>query len=88
MEEEWRRLLREPTVQHAIRLMQNHCLSGGMELRFAHNVPPTPTFARHVDYYYTRFCRDAIASFLLVGFAPYWMRRIENGAFIPELSLR
>jgi hypothetical protein len=75
----------EACVRHAIRLMQNHCLSGGMSLRFAQNVPPTPTFARHIDHYYTRFCQDAIASFLLVGFAPYWLRRCENGVRIPEV---
>jgi hypothetical protein len=30
-------------------------------------------------------CRDAIQSFLAVGFAPYRLRRIENGARVPEV---
>jgi hypothetical protein len=75
----------EATVRHAIRLLQYHCLARGLELRFAHNVPPTPSFARHINHYYVRFCQDAIEAFLQVGFAPYWLRRMENGALIPEI---
>jgi hypothetical protein len=77
----------EPVVRQGLRLIQNHCLSGGggLQLRFAHNVPPTPSFARHLQRYYVDFCRQAIEAFLSVGFAAYRLRRLKSGARIPEL---
>jgi len=77
----------EPVLRQVLRLAQNHCLSGGLHLRFGHHsdVPPTPLFARHVEHYYVQFCRNAIVSFLAVGFAPYRIRRLRGGIQIPEV---
>ena len=75
----------EPVMRQVTRLVQNHCLSGGLHMHFASNVPPTPNFARHIEHYYTEFCRDAIFSCLAVGFVPYRVRRLPNGAQIPEV---
>jgi hypothetical protein len=77
----------EPVVRQVLRLVQNHCLSGGLHLRFGHdsNVPPTPLFARHVEHYYTQFCRNAIVSFLAVGFVPYRIRSMRDAVQIPEV---
>jgi hypothetical protein len=59
----------EPVVRQAISVLQHHCLSGGLHLRFGMDprthVPPTPSFARHLDYYYLQFCRRACAFFSL-----------------------
>jgi hypothetical protein len=74
----------EPTVQGAIRLIQGACLAGGMQLKYGHT-PPTPRFAQHLRRHYLPFCRDVIASFLTVGFAPYRIRVTETGARVPEL---
>ena len=78
-------VFREPVIRQVTRLVQNHCLSGGLHMHFASNVPPTPNFARHIEHYYTEFCRDAIFSCLAVGFVPYRVRRLPNGARIPEV---
>jgi hypothetical protein len=75
----------EPTVQMAIRTLQSHCLLGGIQLRYCKNMNPTPNFAMHLKRYFTPFCRDAIQSFLTVGFAPYRIRLNEKGAKIPEI---
>ena len=77
----------EPVLRQVLRLAQNHCLSGGLHLRFGHHsdVPPTPLFARHIEHYYVQFCRNAIVSFLAVGFAPYRIRRLRGGIQIPEV---
>ena len=76
----------EPTIRQALRIVQDHCVSGGLHLLFGdHGVPPTPSFGRHVSYYYTAFCRDAVEAFLTVGFVPYRLRALENGARIPEV---
>ena len=80
-------LLSEPVVRQGLRVLQSHCLCGGLTLRFGkqHNVPPTPSFMRHVEHVYLEFCRQAIESFMAVGFAPYRIRRMENGVRVPEL---
>ena len=75
----------EPMLQMGIRILQNFCLMGGLQLRFGGNVPPTPNFARHIERYYTPFCREVIFSFMMVGFAPYRIRLLENGHKIPEV---
>ena len=75
----------EPAVRQAMRFIQNHCLSGGMHLRFGNNVPPTPGFVSHINHYYRNFCRDAIEAFLTVGFVPYRLRRLDHGLCIPEV---
>ena len=75
----------EPTVQMAIRTLQSHCLLGGIQLRYCKNINPTPNFSMHLKRYFTPFCRDAIQSFLTVGFAPYRIRLNERGAKIPEI---
>ena len=77
----------EPVLRQVLRLAQNHCLSGGLHLRFGHHsdVPPTPLFARHIEHYYVQFCRNAIVSFLAVGFTPYRIRRLRGGIQIPEV---
>jgi len=75
----------EPMLQLGIRLLQNFCLAGGLQLRFKGNVPPTPNFARHIERHYLPFCREAIYSFMMVGFAPYRIRLLENGSSIPEM---
>jgi hypothetical protein len=54
-------------------------------VRFAGNVPPTPHFARHIERIFIPFCRDAIQSFLVVGFAPYRIRTLRDGCMVPEV---
>jgi hypothetical protein len=77
----------EPTVQMAMRTLQSHCLLGGIQLRYgqSRSLSPTPNFAQHLKRYFIPFCRDAIVSFLTVGFAPYRIRLNERGAKIPEI---
>jgi hypothetical protein len=74
-------------VQMAIRTLQSHCLLGGIQLRYgqSRSLVPTPNFAQHLKRYFLPFCRDAILSFLTVGFAPYRIRLNERGAKIPEV---
>jgi hypothetical protein len=81
------RMLRdEPVVRQGLRILQTHCLAGGLSLRFGAQARalPTPTFSRHVERYYVEFCRQAIEAFMTVGFVAYRIRRLENGAQIPE----
>jgi hypothetical protein len=75
----------EPTIQMAVRTLQSHCLLGGLQLRFGGATPPTPSFSQHLHRYFLPFCRDAIQSFLTVGFAAYRIRFNEKGAKIPEI---
>lgn len=76
----------EPIIHMGIRTLQAHCLESGIQLRYGTtNAPPTPNFQKHIDKYYMPFCRDAILSFLAVGFVPYRIRRTERGAKIPEV---
>ena len=74
----------EPVVRQGIRMVQSHCLSGGISLRFGDEAP-TPSFLRHVEFYYTEFCRHAIEAFMAVGFAPYRIREVSSGARVPEI---
>ena len=80
-------LRNEPVVRQGIRMVQSHCLSGGISLRFGASeaVEPTPAFQRHIEFYYTEFCRHAIEAFMAVGFAPYRIREAANGTRVPEL---
>jgi hypothetical protein len=75
----------EPSVQAALRMMQAFCLVGGIQLRYGGTTPPTPRFMEHLTRHFVPFCRDAIESFLTVGFAPYRLRTLENGARVPEI---
>jgi hypothetical protein len=76
----------EPVVRQGIRMVQSHCLSGGISLQFGEKgTAPTPAFQRHVEFYYTEFCRHAIEAFMAVGFAPYRIREVGNGAKVPEI---
>ena len=73
----------EPCVMSAVAALQAHCLRHGVILRWGHRVP-TPSFQRHISEYYEPFCRDAILSFLTVGFAPFRLRKEGNNT-VPEL---
>ena len=73
----------EPAVIAAVNTLQDHCLRHGVLMRWG-TTPPTPSFQRHVREYYEPFCRDAIASFLAVGFAPFRLRK-EGSRTVPEL---
>ena len=75
----------EASLQAGVRMLQEHCLAGGLSVKFPGNVPPTPSFARHLKRYFVPFCRDAIEAFLSVGFAPYRIRPLEDGGHVPEL---
>jgi hypothetical protein len=75
----------EPVVRQGVRMVQSHCLSGGISLRFGEATAPTPAFQRHVEFYYTEFCRHAIEAFMAVGFVPYRVREMDNGARVPEV---
>ena len=75
----------EPAVQSALKLMQAYCLVGGIQLKYGGTTPPTPRFTEHLNKHFVPFCRDAIESFLTVGFAPYRIRTCENGSKVPEL---
>ena len=75
----------EAAVRQAVYLIQQHCLSGGLNMSFPGNAPPTPHFESHIQRYFVPFCRDAIQSFLAVGFAPYRMRALRDGCMVPEI---
>ena len=81
-----RMLLDEPSVRQGIRVLQAHCLCGGLMLHFgAERIPATPSFMQHIEHYYMEFCRCAIESFMTVGFAPYRIRRMRGGVRVPEI---
>jgi hypothetical protein len=75
----------EASVRQAIYLTQQHCLSGGLNVAFQNNVRATPQFETHIRRYFLPFCRDAIQSFLAVGFAPYRLRKLRDGCQVPEI---
>ena len=75
----------EASVRQAIYLTQQHCLSGGLNVAFQNNVRATPQFENHIRRYFLPFCRDAIQSFLAVGFAPYRLRKLRDGCQVPEI---
>lgn len=76
----------EPVVQNATRILQNHCLGGGgVQLRYSKEVSPSPNFQRFIDKYFYPFCKDAIISYLAVGFVPYRLRKTDKGATVPEV---
>lgn len=79
-----RMLQDEAAVRQAICILQQHCLSGGLTVRFPGNVAPTPHFARHIQRVFVPFCREAIQSFLVVGFVPYRIRTLSDGCQVPE----
>ena len=41
-------------------LLQQHCLSGGLTVRFENGRGPTPHFQRHIQRIFVPFCREAI----------------------------
>lgn len=47
----------EGSVQLGIRILQEHCLAGGLTVNFPGNIPPTASFAKHIKRYYLPFCR-------------------------------
>jgi hypothetical protein len=75
----------EASVRQAIYLTQQHCLSGGLTVTFQNNAQPTHHFEQHIHRYFLPFCRDAIQSFLAVGFAPYRFRTLRDGCKVPEI---
>ena len=75
----------EPIVNMAIRILQSSCLGSGIQLKYGNGGVPTPNFERHIKRYFHSFCKDAIQSFLTVGFAPYRIRHNERGAKVPEI---
>jgi hypothetical protein len=75
----------EASVQQAIYLIQQHCLSGGLNVSFQNNTHPTQHFENHIQRHFVPFCRDAIRSFLAVGFAPYRLRTLRDGCMVPEI---
>ena len=74
----------EPVVRHGIRIIQHHCLSGGLNVHFG-SLPPTPRFERHLNHHFLFFCREAIEALLTVGFVPYRLRTLTNDDVIPEV---
>lgn len=75
----------EPAVRQGINLLQQHCLSGGLAVRFPGNVPPTHHFDQHIQRIFVPFCREAIQSALSVGFVPYRVRTLDDGCRVPEV---
>jgi hypothetical protein len=75
----------EPVVQMALRILTSHCLGGGgVQLKYG-NLNPSPNFQRYLNKYFHPFCKDAIVSYLAVGFVPYRIRKNEKGAKVPEV---
>jgi len=44
----------------------------------------TDKFIAFVQCYYIGFCEDAVRSMFTCGFVPWRLRRLDNGAMIPE----
>ena len=81
-----RMILEEPVVRQGIRVLQSHCLAAGLSLHFGRErIPATSSFQQHIEHYYVEFCRQAIESFMAVGFAPYRIVRMPCGARVPEI---
>lgn len=75
----------EPVVQMASRILISHCLGGGgIQMKYG-NLGPSPNFQKYLNKYFHPFCKDAIMSYLAVGFVPYRIRKNEKGAQVPEV---
>jgi len=69
----------------AVRILTSHCLGGsGIQLKYGH-LGPSPNFQKYLSKYFHPFCKDAILSYLAVGFVPYRIRKNEKGAKVPEV---
>ena len=75
----------QAAVKQAICLLQQHCLSGGLTVRFGNDRGPTEHFKQHIQRVFVPFCREAIQSFLVVGFVPYRVRKLRDGCNVPEV---
>ena len=73
----------EPTVYGLIEALQSMCLRHGISVRWG-PTPATPSFQAHIQRHYVPFCREAILSFLAVGFVPYRLRQTGH-VTIPEV---
>ena len=60
----------EPCIFGMISMLQGFCLRHGIIVRWG-QAPPTPAFQAHIQKYFVPFCKQAIQSFLAVGFAPF-----------------
>jgi len=72
----------EPTVVHALRVLQSEVLHGHIHVRIDGRTASL-RFLHFVNKYWYRFCEQAIVAAMTYGFVPWYKRRLANGNEVP-----
>lgn len=74
----------EPVLQQCFKVVESTCLAQGIHCTIG-GERLSDEFKEHVDEFYLPFCKDAIRAFFTYGFAPWRVRKVSNGARVPEI---
>jgi hypothetical protein len=74
----------EPTVVHALRVLQSEILHGHIHVRIAGRTASLK-FLHFVNKHWFRFCEQAIVAMMTYGFIPWYKRRLANGNEVPSV---
>lgn len=72
----------EPTVVHALRVLQSEILHGHIHVRIDGRTASL-RFLHFVNKHWFRFCEHAIVAMMTYGFVPWYKRRLSNGNEVP-----
>jgi hypothetical protein len=73
----------DPTMQSCLKVIVSTCLSHGIEVE-SKSGKSTDEYAAFVQRHYTVFCDDAVRCMFMCGFVPWRIRKLPNGALVPE----
>lgn len=74
----------EPVLQQCFKIVESTCLAQGIHCTIGGG-RLSNEFKDHVDEFYLPFCKDAIRAFFTYGFAPWRVRKVSQGALVPEI---
>jgi hypothetical protein len=70
-------------MQACLKVITSTCLAHGIGIE-CESGKATEKFTAFVQRHYILFCEDAVRSMFTCGFVPWRLRKLDNGAFIPE----
>jgi hypothetical protein len=71
-------------MQACLKTIMSTCLSHGIEVEYKTG-KATDEYIGFVQRHYVEFCENAIRCMFTCGFVPWRLRKIENGALVPEV---
>jgi hypothetical protein len=74
----------DPTFHQCLSIIKANILSQGISCKID-GVECTKAFKKHLEMHYTPFVEESIKSFLVFGFVPFRVRKLETGDSVPEI---